>query len=494
MKSFRASLSAFFHSIRFRITLWFVLILAIVLAAFSIFIYITQYRDYQFDAVGNMQEKLVKLQAYFHSAEWQNSDLSPTDVPSNQAPLQPGDFIILVDVNGRLLQNWGDNPADPNNLISTLLPAATQNHDTRVYQQSIPVFGTNNRQVITDYLFIVVPVLRGDALLGFLILGSPSPLADHLQRLAITLLVGCMGMLVIAFIGGLWLADQAMRPVKAITNTAHTISESDLSRRINLRGHDELAQLAATFDEMLARLESAFDRQRRFLADASHELRTPLTIMNLEVGRVLSGHRTSDEYQHALQTVDAESNRMTRLVNELMVLARMDAGQTTLKLEDLDLSDVTVEAVERISPLAERQKVILEIGEMPEMMIRGDRQYLIQMISNLIENGIKYSGEGQKVLIETGFKHGDDKDFAALRVSDTGPGIAPDHLPHIFDRFYRIDAARSRDTDEDSNSPTGSGLGLSIVAWIVQVHNGEIHVTSKVNEGSLFEVTLPLKS
>jgi two-component system phosphate regulon sensor histidine kinase PhoR len=116
------------------------------------------------------------------------------------------------------------------------------------------------------------------------------------------------------------------------------------------------------------------------------------------------------------------------------------------------------------------------------------------MISNLIENGIKYSGEGQKVLIETGLKHSDGRKFAVLRVSDTGPGIAPDHLPHIFDRFYRIDEARSRGTDDDSNSPTGSGLGLSIVAWIVRVHNGEIHVTSKVNEGSLFEVTLPLKS
>ena len=469
------------------------LILAIVLAAFSIFIYITQYRDYQFDAAGNMQEKLVKLQTYFHSPVWQNSDLSPSDVPSNQAPLQSGDFIILVDLNGLILQNWGENPAEPANIVNTLLPAATRNHDTRVYQQTISMINADKKEVYSDYLFIVVPVLRADTLLGFLILGSPSPLPDHLQRLALTLLIGCLVMLVIAFVGGLWLADRAMRPVKAITNAAHTISESDLSRRINLHGHDELAQLAATFDEMLARLESAFNRQRRFLADASHELRTPLTIMNLEVGRVLSGHRTSDEYQHALQTVDAESNRMSRLVNELMVLARMDAGQTALNLEDLDLSDVTVEAVERISPLAERQKVILEISEMPEMIIRGDRQYLIQMISNLIEHGLKYSGAGQKVLIETGLKHINDQNFAVLRVSDTGPGIAADHLPHIFDRFYRIDAARSRDTDEDSNSPTGSGLGLSIVAWIVRVLNGEIHVTSRVNEGSIFEVTLPLK-
>ncbi len=130
---------------------------------------------------------------------------------------------------------------------------------------------------------------------------------------------------------------------------------------------------------------------------------------------------------------------------------------------------------------------------MPELCVQGDRQYLIQMISNLIENGIKYSGSGQKVRIENGLIHNNNQDLASLRVSDTGPGIAPDHLPHIFDRFYRIDPARSRDNDEDSHSPTGSGLGLSIVSWIVQVHGGEIHVTSKENEGSIFEVTLPIK-
>ncbi len=270
----------------------------------------------------------------------------------------------------------GSNPANPTGLVGTLLPVAAQNQDTRVYQQTIPIIN-NKDKVNTDYLFIIVPVVRGDLMLGFLILGSPSPLADHLRRLALSLLMGSLGMLVVAFLGGLWLADRAMQPVKAITNAAHAISESDLSRRLNLQGHDELAQLAATFDEMLNRLQAAFERQRQFLADASHELRTPLTVMNLEVGRTLSGHRTSSEYQHALQTVDAESARMTRLVNELMALARMDAGQAAIKLEDLDLSDVTVEAVERMSPLAERQNVTLEMGEMPELSVHGDRHYLI---------------------------------------------------------------------------------------------------------------------
>ena len=493
VRSLGGNLMAFLRSIRFRITLWFVLILAIVLAAFSTFIYFSQSRDLQFDAGGNMQTKFARLQAYLQSPEWQNSNLSPTDVPNNQAPLQTGDLLILVDMKGQIVQNWGVNPSNPTDIVNTLIPASSQNTDISVYQQTISIAGGSKGTDKKDYLFIVYPVLRHDALLGFLILGSPSPLGDQLRRLALSLLFGSIGMLLIAFVGGLWLADRAMQPVKAITNAAHTISESDLSRRLNLSGHDELAKLAGTFDEMLSRLQTAFDRQRRFLADASHELRTPLTIINLEVGRVLTGHRSSGDYKHALQTVDAESIRMTRLVNDLMTLARMDAGQANLQFEDLDLSDIAVEAVERMQVLAERQQITLEMGEFPELCIVGDRQYLIQMISNLIENGIKYSGAGQNVRIETGLKAKNNHDSAFLRVSDTGPGIASGHLPHLFDRFYRVDAARSQSEDEDPNSPTGSGLGLSIVSWIVQVHSGEIQVTSKEGEGSIFEVALPLK-
>lgn len=493
VRSFGTALRTFLRSVRFRITLWFVLILAIVLTVFSIFIYINQSRDLKFDAVGNMQEKLVRLQTYLHSPEWQNSNLSPIDVPSNEAPLQTGDLIILADLNGQVLQNWGVNPADPSALVGTLIPAASQSSEINVYQKSISVTSGNEDSEEKDYLFIIIPVLRRDTPLGFLILGSPSTLNDRLNRLALSLLFGSIGMVLIAFLGGLWLADRAMRPVKAITQAALSISESDLSRRLNLKGHDELAQLANTFDNMLERIQTAFDRQRRFIADASHELRTPLTIINLEIGRVLDGHRTSDEYQHALRTVNSESSRMARMVNDLMTLARMDAGQATLQFEDLDLSDVAVEAVERMSVLAERQKTTLEMGEMPEIMVRADRQYLIQLISNLIENGIKYSGVGQRVKVETGSKKVINKVFAFLRVSDTGPGIAPEHIPHLFDRFYRVDLARTRDNNEDYISPTGSGLGLSIISWIVQVHGGEILVTSKLGEGSVFEVTLPVK-
>jgi two-component system sensor histidine kinase VicK len=206
----------------------------------------------------------------------------------------------------------------------------------------------------------------------------------------------------------------------------------------------------------------------------------------------LTGTRKPAEYQRTLQVVDSENIRMTRLVNDLMALARMDAGQTILQREDLDLSEVTLEAYERMLPLAERREISLDIGELPELTVRGDRQYLIQMISNLIENAIKYSQAGGRVGIETSLNADGKKPQALLRVSDTGPGIPPENLPHLFERFYRVDAARARDLQDDSNSPTGTGLGLSIVSWIVQSHGGQITVNSILGKGSTFEVTLPL--
>ncbi len=496
-KSVFSRLRDFLSSIRFRLTLWFVIILAIVLAVFSLFIYASQSRDLRVDAAQGMEAKLTRLDEYFRSDAWQNSSLSPAQVPdtNGQALLQPTEFILLVTTDGQIAQNWGAQPQDSPDLVHGLLMAAQQNHNFTVFEQTVAVTDATSQSHSGPYLFIVAPVLRRDALLGFMILGSPSSLDQQLQRLSVSLLLGSLGMLVVAFAGGLWLADRAMRPVRSITHTAHEISESDLSRRLNLRGRDELAQLGNTFDSMLSRLQKAFERQRQFVADASHELRTPLTIINLEVGRVLSGnHRKPIEYQHALELVNLESSRMTRLVNDLMTLARMDSGQAILQREDLDLSDVAVEAYERMSTLAEHREIGLDLGDMEELPVHGDSQYLIQMISNLIENAVKYSQPGGRVEIETGRVDSAEKPMGVVRVSDTGPGIPADHLPHLFERFYRVDASRSRDPLEDLSSPTGTGLGLSIVAWIVNSHGGTIDVTSEVGQGTTFEVRLPLRN
>jgi heavy metal sensor kinase len=300
--------------------------------------------------------------------------------------------------------------------------------------------------------------------------------------LIFTLLLGSGLTLAVALGGGLWLADRAMRPVHTITRAARSISETDLNRRLNMKSKDELGELANTFDDMLARLQAAFERQRQFVADASHELRTPLTIVNLESSRALAAKRTTDEYQRALGVIRSENEFMSHLVSDLLTLARMDSGQMAMEKTRLDLSDLALEAVERLSPLAERKNVRLETGDLPEVNLQGDRRYLLQMLNNLIENGIKYTGgEEKRVRVETGL----EIDSAWVRVSDTGQGIPPEHLPHLFDRFYRVDKARSRDEDE---SQGGNGLGLSIVNWIAQAHDGEVRVESTQGMGTTFEV------
>jgi two-component system OmpR family sensor kinase len=238
---------------------------------------------------------------------------------------------------------------------------------------------------------------------------------------------------------------------------------------------------------MLGRLQAAFERQRQFVADASHELRTPLTIVNLETSRALASPRKAEDYQRALTIIHNENDFMTSLVNDLLTLARMDAGQAVLEKHPVDLSDVVVETMERLSPLAARTGVRLEAGELPEARILGDRQQLVQMVSNLVDNGIKYAdGEDKKVSIETGTTG----DIAWVRVSDNGPGIAAEHIPHLFDRFYRVDQSRTRGEFESdgSKSPSGSGLGLSIVQWIARSHGGEIKVESQLGTGTTFEV------
>ena len=187
---------------------------------------------------------------------------------------------------------------------------------------------------------------------------------------------------------------------------------------------------------------------------------------------------------------------MSRLVGELLTLARMDAGQVSLKPETLDLSDVTLDVMERYEQIAQQKGIELKTGNLPELPVQGDRQYLLHMIGNLVDNAIKYSpaGNGQWVCVETGRGEGSTP-FAWVRVSDNGPGITAEHLPHLFDRFYRVDQARSHNPGEDheENEIPGSGLGLSIVQWITQMHNGDVTVQSEPGQGTTFEVKLPLQ-
>lgn len=472
MKTRLQEISLFFHSIRFRLVAWFTLILALVLAAFTIFVYYSQTRDIQGDAYYRLDRKLTDIEDALRGS------------PRNTPILQAADVFLLFDSNGKGLLERGIDSSDA--ALAIMQHAQNAKHPAELPESAsggwwIQHWPDDSNSKNQFYFFIVKPIfIEGQN--GLAILGSPFDPYGLGNRLMLTLLLGSLLTIAVALAGGFWLADRAMRPVKAITQAARSISETDLNRRLNLKGRDELAELANTFDGMLARLQAAFERQRQFVADASHELRTPLTIVNLESSRALAARRTPQEYQRALGVIQAENELMTNLVNDLLTLARMDSGQQVMEKTQLDLSDIALEAVERLVPLAERKNVRLETGELPEAIMIGDRRYLLQMMSNLVENGIKYTGgENKKVCVETGVTDG----TSWAKVSDNGEGIAPEHLPHLFNRFYRADQSRTR---SENDQPGGTGLGLSIVDWIVRMHAGEVRVETRPGVGTTFEV------
>jgi two-component system, OmpR family, sensor kinase len=286
--------------------------------------------------------------------------------------------------------------------------------------------------------------------------------------------------LVLGLGGGWWLAGRAIRPIDQISATARRISAGNLSERVEVPEADnELGRLAGVLNTTFARLEAAFAQQRQFTADASHELRTPLAVLITEAQSTLARQRNADEYREAVEKCLVTAQEMRRLVESLLALARFDAGQDPIKCGKLDLSGVAAECVERIRPLADEARVHIQ-AELTPLECSGDREALAQVITNLLANAIIYSQPGGEVRISTSMLN----DAVILTISDTGIGIVPEHLPRVFDRFYRADPSRSR-------ADGHTGLGLAISEAIVEAHGGRVDVVSQVGVGSTFTVHLP---
>ncbi len=404
-----------------------------------------------------------------------------------QVALSSGEIVLLLRPDGTILDRRG-----------RLTDEAVEQLQSRVessaptMNMTLPLSDADSRQTTQDeYRVLIKPVLDKNTRIAILMVGleriSQIPPGFWLIRVMVVLLI--------AVIGGYLLARTAMSPVQMIARMAQEINATDLRRRLNWKRRDEFGQLAATFDQMLARLDAAFKRQTQFTADASHELRTPLSIINLAIHRALTQFQTPEEYRQALEQIQAENEQMATIVNSLLLLARADTGQMELHRETVDLSDISLACVERLLSLAQEKQVSVSTGELPELLVSGDPQHLSRMVTNMLENAIKYtSGIGQRVHVDLACEQGR---WAVLRVQDDGPGIAQEHLPYLFERFYRADKARTRQAseqagDESRETPGGTGLGLAIVLWIVQSHGGEVRVESKIGAGSLFELRLPL--
>ncbi|MGV3661726.1 MAG: sensor histidine kinase [Prosthecobacter sp.] len=281
-----------------------------------------------------------------------------------------------------------------------------------------------------------------------------------------------------------FLSKQWLRSVATLEEAARGLSTSELGkRRLFVPSDDEeLAALAASFNHLLDRLEAAHTGQQRFTADASHELRTPLTVLRGEIEVALRKPRSAEEYRAVLVSNKEEIERLSRLTENMLALAQVDVGDAIAQRESLRVDDLCQSVAAKLHPLAVSQSIDLAVEDASQEppVIAGDRIAIERVLHNLIENAIRYSPSGEHVLVRTS-RSGNE---VRIEVIDHGSGIAPEHVPHLFERFYRVDKARSR-------AHGGSGLGLSIVQALVEAHQGSVSVDSTVGRGSTFTVRLP---
>jgi heavy metal sensor kinase len=288
-----------------------------------------------------------------------------------------------------------------------------------------------------------------------------------------------------AAIGGFLLARKSLAPVVAMSDTADQIGSKDLSQRLHVDNpKDELGRLGITLNRLLSRLEGSFDQQRQFMADSSHELRTPIYVAHTAAQVMLEKEgRSEDEYREALHVVDNQLKRLQHVVEDMFILARADSGAYPLHLENFDLGETLDESVRAARLLALRRNIQVTGPELSEIPCRGDERLIRRLLMILLDNAVKYTPDGGFVSLSTDLS---DPDVYRVTVSDTGPGIPPQARPHLFERFFRVDAARSGRPGE-----SGAGLGLAIGKWIAEVHGGSIALQEAGAKGCQFMVALP---
>jgi heavy metal sensor kinase len=386
-----------------------------------------------------------------------------------------GAFVRLLDIHGTRLT---ETPA----FRALRVPAASVTQPLQGIPWQGTIQSTSDQEV---RLYSRTLTNKGKPVAVIQVGESLSNLHTLLHQLVAALLV--VGFLVLASCaaGSYWLAARSFAPIQRLAETARKIKAEDLHQRVPVPPvRDEVQYLAMTLNSMLDSLDQAFSRQRQFVADASHELRTPVAVIRNKAGVALLEPPRLDETVTALQEIRTETERLTFLLTDLLTLARGDEGRARFGREVVQLDRLVETVAATTEVLADERRIQLALRIPHPVTVVGDEARLIQVVMNLLDNAIRYTNPGGRVWVSV--EQTDDS--ARLIVRDTGSGIAPEHLPHIFERFYRADPTRRR------TGGSSSGLGLSIVEWIARTHGGSVEVESQVGQGSCFTVTLPLTS
>lgn len=461
------------HSLRFRLTAWYAGFLAGALLLFGVSVYLGLQRYLDWNAKRALAEQSrtigTELLAEFSAKgpEWLAREINEA-----YAPDANGHFIRVTQENGTILYVSSmpkDASFDPSQIP---LPRVGMEKD---YSRKIELAA--GQSLLVEGLVLT----RSDG--SRIVVESGLPyleIESVLHGLLITLAIYMPFIVFLAGVGGYWLMRRSLGPVDEITSRAEGITSTNLSERLPvIKTGDELERLSRSLNGMIARLEDAFQHINRFSADASHELRTPLTILHLELEGIIQNHQLSPVVVDQIGSALEETQRLSSIVESLLVISRLDAGDMQIERVALDLGELASSTAEQMKLLAEEKFVEMRCEAAVAVYVDGDRSRLKQVIVNLLDNAIKYTPAGGKVEIKVSA----DSESACLEVIDNGVGIPAEVLPHVFERFYRADRARSRESG-------GVGLGLAIVKAICTAHGAEIQIASTEGQGSRFTVEM----
>lgn len=457
------------RSIRFRLTAWYSTVLALALIFFGLFTWFA-IREILFHAVD--EELVDRVQGVRRFMENQIGALSVEEIRDEfkeHSVLGPGgDLFQVCDAKGVWLYRSAalENaamPIQPPGALSA--QGASEDREVagiilRVYSHKVTVLGKPYTVQVAAPIHELVEGL-------------------NTFRWALVLLIPAV--LLTATAGGWWMSRRALRPVDELTWTARSIGERNLGKRLPVPAtDDELQRLSETLNQMLDRIEGAFRRVTQFTADASHELRTPVALIRTTSELALRKQRSDSEYREALDDIQTESVRTTDLIEDLLTLARADAGKAALECSPVELNLLVLDVSGKAGKLARQKGVTVSCEPTGESaLIAGDQGSLRRLFLILLDNAVKFTPVGGSVHVSIHQQPG----AFCVEVQDSGIGISAEDLPHIFERFYRADKSRSRNSG-------GAGLGLSLAKWIVEAHAGAIQVESQPDRGSVFRVSL----
>ncbi len=465
----------FSGSIRSRLTAWYGLVLAIALILFSVLLYYFLSKRL-YESIDNSLKVSASVVAKTVLIKYSASPLPGLEYFFEQ-------FLGYGNINKfyRIYDESGNVGSRSRNIDASQFPMTQKAYAKALNgEEAYETFVVAENHPIR---IITMPLLRNKQLVNLVQVGtSLEGVRDTLKNLRNFLLAAVPVVLFLTTLIGRFMAGRALKPVDKITQTARKIAKgADLSQRIlQPKAQDEVGRLAETFNEMMDRLEKSFSLMRQFSSDASHELRTPLTVLKGQSELVLSKKRAPEDYQETLCSNLEEVNYMSKIIEDLFFLSQSDEGEIKLDFIQVNLAAMIEEICKHAEVLAQEKEIKITIAYLEPIEIFGDPHRLRQMVWNLLHNGIKYTPTGGELKISLQGK-GDE---ALLTVQDNGIGIPENDLPMIFERFFRVDKARTR-------TERGSGLGLSICKYIVEAHKGRIEVESQLGVGSRFKLYLP---